>query len=201
MYQQSAVDIVYQDLNDALAEVRNTNVSPIGVRRAFNRFVELSQKLTSVMRVEFYEITKNNWDASSFDGWNNISSFFKELRNVDQHESPITIQVHERQYYPVGIEGDTKIVIQGTWELADQLSNNPPQGMQLVPADPNTGGPSETELYLMERREYEFYLYPRTEKLEKMLMAIGTRNIHLLSEQYFDILQAYYVHYSHKIRA
>jgi hypothetical protein len=171
------------------------------VRRAFARFVELSQKLTSAMRKEFEEITGEKWDALTFAGWNGTTKLFKELRNIDQHANTITIQVHERQYYTIAMEGNTYIVAEGTWELDDQLSNRPPEGMALVPADPDTGGPSETAIYLMERREYEFHLYPSTVKLEGMLNSIGTRNIHLLSEQCFKILQDYYLYYYSKIQS
>lgn len=165
---QSAVDVVFQDLSDALASLQGVRESPKDVRRALTRFVELSQKLTGVMRKEFEELTGQKWNASGFGGWNDTSELFKQLRNLDQHEGPITIQVHERQYYPVGMEGHATVVFEGTWDLDDQLSSRPPVGMKLVPADPDTGGPSETETLVIERREYEFHLSASTSRVEAL---------------------------------
>lgn len=201
MTRQSAVDIVFQDLSDALDLLRQSRSSPTEVRKAFNRFVELSQKLTSAMRKEFKKINGQKWNAFSFDGWDKITEFFKKLRNVDQHEATIRIQVHARQYYPVGMEGNIFLVCKGTWELDDQLSNRPPEGMKLVPTDPDTGGPSETEIFIKERQEYDFHMDQSTAPLDEMLTSIEARDTHFLSEQCFKILKDYNLFYSRKIKS
>jgi hypothetical protein len=97
MAESSIVAVVFQDLADAYAELSSGSTSPKAVRRSFANFVNLSQQLTSHMRREYSEKKGEAWVASDFDGWNDITDLFKQLRNDDQHDRPISILVDETQ--------------------------------------------------------------------------------------------------------
>lgn len=56
------VDIVMQDLSDSLDKLVRSKNSPKDTRKAFSDFVNLSQKLTSVMRKN----SNTEWNASEF---------------------------------------------------------------------------------------------------------------------------------------
>jgi hypothetical protein len=49
----SIVDVVFQDLSDAFAEVTSGSTSPKTVRLSFGNFVNLSQKLSANMYKEY----------------------------------------------------------------------------------------------------------------------------------------------------
>lgn len=78
MKPQSDVEVQYADLvasHDDLAAARK---SPVKVRRAFSRFVDLTQELTAAMRREFKARTGLDWQASDFPGWNSVTDLFQE---------------------------------------------------------------------------------------------------------------------------
>jgi hypothetical protein len=198
MSELSTVELVFRDLEDALDELLAESISPKQVRRNFVRFLDLTQKLTASMRKEYREKTGETWSASTFTGWNGVTELFKELRNVDQHEYPVFIQVHDREYYSFYADRPG-IMIEGTWSLSleGQLADKPPEGMELRLADPETGEPSQT--ILPAKTEYEFRLYPRTKKVEDLLTRISDSDVRSLSEKCFGVLLDYYRHYQSQV--
>src|SRR5215203_2242884 len=141
MTQSSIVSVVYRDLVDVYAELSSGNTSPKAVRRSFASFVDLSQKLTSHMRREYSEMMGEKWVPSSFDGWNDVTELFKQLRNDDQHDRPISILVNETQYFRVSAGSATEVAVSGTWSfsLEVQLAEMPRDDLRLELADPKTG--------------------------------------------------------------
>ena len=178
----SDVDLIFADLQDALTELEAARSSPKQVRRTFSRFVELTQRLTSAMRREAKSKTGTDWQASQFSGWNKITALFKDLRNEEQHERQIYISVHETRYYEIfGTEGG-RVAFSGTWQLTDQLSERPPDGLRLFDSDPETGEMTKTELLHCDI-SYSYLIQPREDKLAARLRTIGSADLHELSRR------------------
>ena len=89
-------ELVFQDLADALNELRAQKSSPKLIRQAFGRFLTLSQQLTEIMRKKYKRLSGREWSAKSFDNWNVVTDLFKKLRREDYHEFPVLIHVKER---------------------------------------------------------------------------------------------------------
>ncbi|PLX62352.1 hypothetical protein [Sedimenticola selenatireducens] len=191
--------VTLKDLEFAYNELSASGMSPVSVRRAFTRFVDLTQKLTSVMRKEYKQLAGESWIASEFQGWCAHTEVFKKIRNADQHQNPIQIQVKERKLYAITEDKDKFIAVECVWELDDQLANKPPDGMFLMPTNPETGGPNKSVRYTPSKVEYEFLLYPETTEIIDLLGSLGTRNILSLSKSCYEILCDYYGYYEVKI--
>lgn len=189
--------VVFADLRDALERLDNARGSPKDVRRAFVTFVDLSQKLTSAMRKDFSRVKSAQWEARAFPDWNDVTNFFKWLRNQDQHDLPIHISVHERRFYEVPGQPGQLFPFEGTWKLADQLTDDIPQGITFYPADPTTGEPLEARAPV--HTEYQYLLQWQSETARQKLQAIGTTDVHQLSATCFATLQAYYEHFCAKL--
>lgn len=196
----SDVRMIFGDLTNAFEELKQSIQSPKSVRRTFSLFVELSQKLTSTMRKEYSSTTGDKWEASKYMGWNNVTELFKKLRNTDQHDWPIVIVVHERQYFRIDESSNGHLVNEGTWELSDQLSDLPPSGAKLFLVDPKTGLTSDIEINPA-KIEYEFLLHPRTDEKKELLKRANTNNVHVLSAECFAVLQNYYDYYQQRLTA
>lgn len=137
MQRPAQTKVVFADLRDTLVTLNGERESPKNVRRAFSRFVELSQKLTSAMRKDYSCLKSEPWKASAFSGWTPVTELFKYLRNEDQHGDQISISMHERRFYPMPTDLPLPIKVQpgqlwmfeGTWNLDDQLLDAPPDGI------------------------------------------------------------------------
>jgi hypothetical protein len=195
MSEFSIVDVVFQDLSDAFAEVTSGSTSPKTVRRSFGNFVNLSQKLSATMYKEYSAKTGQSWSASDFNGWNEVTELFKQIRNDDEHEHPVSILVHETQYFKI-FEGAPEVALTGTWSfsLEDQLLGNPRDDLRLELADPETGQPSGESVAPV-RKEYEFHLSPTSKKAKNLLTKIGDPNVQTLSKSCFSVLTNYYQYY------
>lgn len=195
----SEAALVFADLGDALKELEIARASPRDVRRAFSRFVELAQKVTSAMRRDFSRLGKGKWHASSFKEWTPITELMKYLRNEDQHGDQIYISVHERRHYPVPAnlppgfhsEPGRTFVFEGTWDLHDQLLDVPPDGIESFEVDPLTGQPTGREMQLL-KLERLYLLQARSEEARAKLIAAGTRDVHALAEAAFSTLTVYF---------
>jgi hypothetical protein len=190
----SDVDLVLADLEDALAALDAAVSSPKLVRQCFSRFVELTQRLTSARRKEASARTGRSWEAKYFDGWNEITSLFKELRNEEQHSRQIYISVHETRYYELFGPGGGRIAYSGTWQLTDQLAANPPDGMKLFDSDPITGARTNIEIPHC-AVGYRYLIQARDDKLAARLKAIGKTELHELSGSCMQILRRYHAFY------
>lgn len=190
--------IIYRDLEDALSELETERQSPKQVRRLFYRFVDLTQRLTSAMRKDFSRIKSTHWNSSAFSGWNNVTTFFKWLRNEDQHNLPIFVSVHERRFYEVASIPGKPFIFEGTWTLSDQMTEAPPNGMTFYPIDPKTGNFADIATEPL-RIEYQFLLQPRTDEAKSQIASVGTSDIHKLSRACFNILAQYYKYFEQQI--
>lgn len=192
--------MVFQDLMDAHDELSGPDTSPKQARRSFGKVIELSQKLTASMRKEFRERTGGNWIASDFEGWNDLTDLFKQLRNDDQHERPIEILVHERQYFRI-FKDTPELVFEGTWSLSskDQLADSPRDDLHVILPDPETKRPSERRIFPV-RRDYEFHLAPSSKKARDLLTRIGDSNVQSLSVKCLKTLHDYYQYYQRQLR-
>jgi hypothetical protein len=164
--------------------------SPREVRRAFSRFVDVSQRLTSAMRKDFSKMGLGKWEAESFSGWNDVTEFFKWLRNQEQHDLPIYISVHEKRFYEIPAQPGRLFPFEGTWVLSDQLLDELHRGrINFYPNDPATGqslGPVEPV-----RIEFRFLIQPRSVKARVRLARLGTTDLHDLASRCLEVLTRY----------
>jgi hypothetical protein len=186
----SNTSIVFADLADALADLEAARGSPKEVRRAFSRFVDVSQRLTSAMRKDFSRERGSQWDAASFPGWDKVTEFFKWLRNQDQHEPPIRISVHERRFYAIPGQPGRLFPFEGTWNLADQLADTHPSDITFYPIDRATGEQMPPEDPV--RIEYQYLIQPHSNAARSRLRDIGTTDVHQLSSRCFAVLNDYH---------
>jgi len=200
MSEASNVAVAFQDLTDALEALSSGSASPVAVRRTFVTFVDLSQKLTSYMRIEYSEKKGQTWVASDFDGWNDVTELFKDIRNVDQHEHPIFILINATHYLRI-FEDAPELVVSGPWALSleDQQLDIPRDDIIFELGDPQTGQPSGQRI-APTRVEYEFHLYPSSKEVEELLTKIGDRNVRTLSEKCFEVLSNYYRYYEDQVQ-
>lgn len=191
--------LVFADLRDALSALGEARGSPKNVRRAFSRFIELSQKLTAAMRRDFSRLNQTEWQAALFTNWTPITALLKYLRNEDQHGDQVFISVHERRYLPIPaglplpvlVQPGQLFVFEGTWNLDDQLLEAPPEGITHYAIDPVTLKPTDREIEPV-RIERLYILQARSEKAQRKLNAAGTADVHTLAESAFSTLSEYY---------
>ncbi len=191
--------IVFADLKDAYADLEAARDSPKEARRAFSRFIELSQKLTGAMRKDASRIGKGKWVASSFSGWNPVTELIKYLRNEDQHNDQVFLSVHERRHFPVPpnlppgfqVKPDKTLVFEGTWRLTDQLLDAPPDGISTCEINPTTGQPTGKEMQLLKVERY-YILQARSDKAKQKIAAAGSVDIHVLAKSAFSTLTNYF---------
>lgn len=191
--------LVFADLADAHSTLVTCRRSPREVRRAFVRFVDLSQKLTSIMRKDFSRLELGSWEASTFQGWTPVTELLKHLRNEDQHGHQIYISVHERRYFPVpenlppGFDRPTShtFVFEGTWELTDQLLEDPPDGIETFEVDPMTGQPTARPMPLLKLERF-YILQARTERTHRLVAAAGLIDVHEISASALSTLSDYF---------
>lgn len=191
-------DLVFIDLVDSKRALDDTKGSPREVRRAFSRFVDLTQRLTSTMRKDYKRLKQIPWEAKEFNGWTVDTDFLKWLRNEDQHESQIYISVHQRNFYQLEAYGDRLWVFEGTWGLLDQMTTEIPSGISFHPIDPVTGGISDQVVPPI-RIEYQYLFQPRTELAQKWLKKIVNSDIHQLAERAMSVLCSYHEYFHQKL--
>jgi len=199
MLHSTETALIFADLQDALTDLDAARGSPKNVRRAFSRFIDLTQKLTSAMRKDFSRIKQAKWQASIFTGWTPITDLIKYLRNEDQHEHQIFISVHERRYYqiptnlhlPVSIEPGQLFVTEGTWNLDDQLLDAPPERMTMYAIEPETSKPTNQEIEPVYIERF-YILQARSEKIKSKLQIAGVVDVHALAHSAFSTLSEYY---------
>jgi hypothetical protein len=201
MSEASSVAVAFRDLTDALEALSLGSVSPVTVRRNFVTFVDLTQKLTSYMREEYSEKKDQEWVASDFDGWNDVTELFKAIRNEDQHERPIFIRVNVTYYLRISEDTPDELAVSGTWQLSleDQHLDTPRDDISFELGDLQTGLPSGRRV-TPTRVEYEFELFPSSKKVEALLTKLGDRNVRSLSEKCFKVLSDYYRYYEGQLQ-
>ena len=190
----SDVDLVLADLEDALAALTAAVISPKVVRQSFSRFVELTQRLTSTMRKEASAKSYGAWEAKTFLGWDEVTLLFKGLRNAEQHEQQIHVSVHESRYFEPYGPGGGQIAVAGTWQLTDQLAENPPDALKLFDSDSETGQMTNVEIPHC-GIAYRYHIQARDDKLAASLQAVGTSDIHELSNRCMTTLRDYHAFY------
>lgn len=191
MQEVSDVELVFTDLQDALSELDDAITSPKRVRRCFSRFVDLTQRLTSAMRIESKSRAGVEWQAARFGGWNEVTALFKDLRNEEQHERQIYISVQETRYFELFGPGGGRVAASGTWQLTDQLLEKPPDALKMFDSDPETGERTNTEIPHC-AVAYRYLIQPREAKLRARLQAIGTADLHQLSGACMSTLREYH---------
>lgn len=184
-------DLVFADLNDAKQSLDEARGSPREVRRAFSRFVDLTQRLTSAMRTDYSRLKDGKWEAKEFSGWTVDTDFLKWLRNKDQHAGQIYISVHQRNFYRLAVLGDRLLAFEGTWVLIDQLTSEIPSGISFYLPDPATGAISD-EVVLPVRTEFQYLFQPRTLEAREWLQKVGNSDIHQLAERAIAVLRTYH---------
>lgn len=202
MVKTSDVDVVFSDWSAALERINTHSDSPRDVRRNFSQLIDLSQKLTSVMRKEF----PGKWEAKRFQEWSEVTELFKELRNYEQHEQLLQHHVEETSHLTVPAEdGWPKMTlgISGTLKGVDPLAEEKPRSnIALVAADPETGRMTNREIGHVSKRTHRYILAiaqesERGRKINRLLERIGTNDVHALSEHcnktLTDYLQFYRV--------
>lgn len=191
-------DLVFGDLRDALAALKNASGSPKDIRRALSRFVDLTQRLTSAMRRDYSKLKAGEkWVASSFPGWDDVTDLFKWYRNEEQHVDQIYIAVRERRKYLVAPDSTSYLVWEGTWNLSDQNADEPPNAMLLCEADPVTG--RMTNVALPPAQVENTYLFQaRSKEAAERLRLVKTADVHRLSQSCFETLSQYYAFFKER---
>lgn len=199
MTRATEASIVFADLCDAHAALERARHSPKDVRRAFSRFIELSQKLTSAMRKDTSRLGIGAWEASSFEGWTPITALLKYLRNEDQHGDQIFLSVHERRHFPIptnlppgfNVEPGRTFIFEGTWQLNDQLLEQPPDGITTFEVDPLTGQPTGRKMESL-KIERIYILQPRSDKARQKIADTGTTDVHEIADSALNTLRKYF---------
>lgn len=196
------VDIVMQDLRDSLELLKKSKSSPKDTRKAFGEFVNLSQRLTSVMRKN----SKNKWNASEFQGWNEITELFKKLRNYEEHIEILKSEIQETTSHTMtdaGWEGVT-LCMRGTIKNVDPLSEKAPTAnVVLYEADPVTGRMTNKRIGGEKSVSYNFHLtFPESNKtgrsINNLLKKINNTELGFLSSKCYVALNEYYEFYKAK---
>jgi hypothetical protein len=190
-------DLVFSDLLDAKRALDDAKGSPREVRRAFSRFVDLTQRLTSTMRTDYSRLRSAKWEAKDFKGWTVDTDFLKWLRNEDQHASQIYVSVHQRNFYRIEAAGDKLIAVEGTWVLIDQMTTDVPSGMSFHL--PNSDGGISDEVVQPVHVEYQYLFQPRTAEAQEWFRKVGNSDIHLLAERALLVLSSYHDYFQAKI--
>lgn len=129
MEQQLDTLIIFNDIKDICLEIEKTE-SPKTMRRLLSIFLIQTQQLTDIMRKEFSILTNKKWEAKSFNGWNETSSYFKKLRNIHVHETLAKINVHINSQHKIvfpDIDQPLFLCTSSILKLDDQLQDeNPP---------------------------------------------------------------------------
>jgi len=197
------VDIVMQDLRDSLHILINSKKSPKHTRKAFSEFINLAQKLTSVMRKNF---TGDKWNALEFEEWNNITTLFKKLRNYEEHEEIIKTEIRETTSHTMtdpGWEGVT-LCTSGTLKNVDPLSDNAPTAnVVMYEADPVTGRMTNIPVGAKRSVCYKYHLSisdsnKNGRPINKLLEKIGNKEPTYLASKCLETLEEYYEFYNKK---
>lgn len=185
--------LTFSDLLDSLEDLEDARGSPKRVRRAFTRFVDLSQRLTASMRTDYRRVVSQQWEASSFPGWTSDTSFLKWLRNEDQHARLIYVQVLERQHFKLD-DSTNSLVLEVTWDLQDQMSDDVPRGIQLLASESGSLGRKDFALPV-ERVEYQYLLKPRSNNAKAKMDALSSADLHELALRSMKVLREYHEFY------
>jgi len=192
----SDVDVIFLDWSAALERIDTYRDSPREVRRNFSQLIDLSQKLTSVMRKEF----PGKWEAKRFQGWSKVTELFKELRNYEQHEELLQHHLEETSRLTIpGEDGWPEMTfgVSGTLKDVDPLAEEKPSSnIVLMAADPETGRMTNREIGHVSKRTHRYVLSvaqksERGRKINRLLEQIGTNDVHALSEQCNETLTDY----------
>lgn len=194
------VDVVMADLGRALDQLTTNRDSPREVRSAFSVFVDLSQKLTSVMRKEF----PGEWEGKDFQGWTEITEVFKELRNYEQHEQLLRHNVEETSHLTIPAEDgwpEITLGISGTLRKGDPLATKKPSAnVVLMAADRETGRMTNRQIGQVASRTHKYVLSigaesERGRKIQRLLGKIGTADVHVLAKACYAVLLEYHAFY------
>ena len=199
-------ELVFADLRDAFTALETERNSPKNVRRAFSRFVELTQKLTSAMRKDYSRFGKGKWTASSFSDWTPVTELMKYLRNEDQHGDQVFLSLHERRYFPIptklplgfNVIPGSVIVFEGTWNLTDQLLDAPPEGITTYEVDPISKQPTGKEMEPL-KIERLYILQARSDEAKAKITNAGCADVHELASSAFSTLSSYFEFFREQI--
>lgn len=197
-------EIIFKDLEYTLDELKNTINIPVKIRREFVRFITLTQQLTESMRKEYKDTVGENWDASLFSGWNNVTKLFKELRKIDYHDSPITLDVNETQYHLVEeYENEDGTIEKGyllfkvKYNIGDPFQSEPISvGKVFFYDEDNVQLPYvEPEI-----REYTYSIKSNVVKINSLIDEIGEEDVVILATTCFHVLSEYISFYLSEFR-
>jgi hypothetical protein len=202
--QRRPADIVFTDIVQVERAIAANVKSLADVRRDFAHLVALGLQLTAVMRREYSASTGAKWKSSDFPGWNAVSVLMKELRNADQHESPIRVSIKPVWYFP-----------------ASQLDPSAPPELALFIASENDFEPDQLTPELSDRFDiwftpegggetvklqhfacdFRFTVKATTPKTAALLAATGTDDLKRLAKRYVSTLKRYRTYYNKQLKA
>jgi hypothetical protein len=190
--------LAFGDLKFSLDDLNANKNSPVRVRRSFVQFITLSKQLTETMRREYSKLTTQKWEASLFTKWTPITKLFIDLRNYDQHEAPIIINIRENHNYLTHILEDEEgneyhgysvfQVLRSMDPFSDEVQNL----MSVKFFDEEM---KEIENEEPESIDYEYEIHPKTKEIKNKLEEIGINDLHELINECFKTIQEYYDFY------
>lgn len=150
--------------------------------------------------------SKTDWNASEFQGWNEITELFKKLRNYEEHVEIIKAEIRETTSHTMTDEGweGVTLCVRGTLKNVDPLSNNvPTANVVLYEADPITGRMTNKIVGGERAVSYNFHLsIPESDKngraINKILEKIKNTEICSLTSKCYATLLEYYEFYKTK---
>jgi hypothetical protein len=124
---------------------------------------------------------------------------FIDLRNYDQHEAPIIINIRENHNYLTHILEDEEGNEYNGYSVFQVLRSMNPfsdEVQNLMSVKFFDEDMKEIENEEPESIEYEYEIHPKTEEIKNQLEEIGINDLYELTNECFKTIQEYYDFYN-----
>ncbi len=197
-------EVVFRKLTECYEKLGKTRNSPAKITDYFRDFVYYTTELTDITVHEFKEKTGVAWNwKTDFKGWNAVSDLCRELRN-SQHDVVIRMKTTQNRSVPLNdLLGEPSatgrhLTVSAESTQSDPFAEEIPCGIEVFPADPETGEIMLTKP-LQGRLETYFRIVPRRSKTQRHLENAGIDDVHQICEVCYKTLAKYYEHYQQKL--
>ncbi len=209
-------EIVFAELSRAYRELLRSRRQPARYRRLLEEYVNKSQHLTEVMRVEYRRCTLKTWSAKSFSGWNASTEVLKALRRVVFHRAafllnPVELLVYEREaverMFPK-VCGEVSErhresryrLVRGTCFVANPFEKRRISSGMGIPR--RSGKPTSAEDFWFQLKtfmSYEISHRLQDETLSRQFIKAGTHDVSVIAIKSFPVLKRYFLYYQREL--
>ena len=199
-----ASEIGFRDVEECFAKLQAEMTSPAAVRRLFVEFLRQVRRACWLLGKEHKSLTGKKWRSDDFWERNAVTALCRELRDMDQHELPLTLTMTDvRSYLLRDVMGEAappgrRIAVRAEHVQLDPFDDEVPRGVEMFPADPVTGK-IRLDQQLASRRRVQFTVAARTPKVQAALAKAGIEDVHMLAELCLSTLRHYYQEYRAKL--